>query len=275
VIFFDQAGTVVDSNDVFLRMTGYTRADIVAGTLTWRRMTPPEWVEASEAEMAAFPRIGGPAYEKSTCSRTGRARWMLFAGRDLGDGTVAEHCIRQSAAASRPRRACARARSASAPSPRTWPARSGSSTRTRSASNTSAPPSRRCGARVATRSWLISAAGQPSSTPRTESERRGACPSCSLARPFSRSYRIIRPSDGAVRHILDTGFPIRDAAGKGAPHRRDRAGHHRGRQVEQRLRDSEARQRVLIEACCHGSLTWRMAFGDNSGDCGRRFPLTG
>ncbi len=94
VIFFDQAGTVVDSNDVFLRMTGYTRADIAAGTLTWRRMTPPEWVAASEAEMAALPRTGrtGP-YEKEYLLADGSRRWMLFAGRDLGDGTVAEHWI--------------------------------------------------------------------------------------------------------------------------------------------------------------------------------------
>jgi PAS domain S-box-containing protein len=94
LIIFDHAGTVVDANGVFLRMTGYTRGDISSGTLTWRRMTPPEWVAASEAEMEKFGRTGriGP-YEKEYILADGSRGWMLLAGRDLGDGTVAEHCI--------------------------------------------------------------------------------------------------------------------------------------------------------------------------------------
>ncbi len=73
VIFFDRAGTVVDANDVFLRMTGYTREDVASGTLTWRRMTPPEWVGASEAQMAAGrARAGSGPTRRNTCWRTGR-----------------------------------------------------------------------------------------------------------------------------------------------------------------------------------------------------------
>jgi PAS domain S-box-containing protein len=94
VIYFDQTGTVIDANDVFLRMTGYSRADIDSGELTWRRMTPPEWVAVSEQQMVRLAATGliGP-YEKEYLLKNGTRRWMLFAGRDLGDGTISEFCI--------------------------------------------------------------------------------------------------------------------------------------------------------------------------------------
>ena len=94
VIFFDFSGTVVDANDVFLRITGYSREEIAARKLDWRVMTPPEWVKASEEQMANLSSTGriGP-YEKEYILKDGSRRWMLFAGRDLGDGTIAEYCI--------------------------------------------------------------------------------------------------------------------------------------------------------------------------------------
>lgn len=94
VLFFNYQGTVVGANDVFLRMTGYRREQIEARELTWRTMTPPEWVEASEKQMEQFVRTGriGP-YEKEYILADGSRRWMMFAGRDLGDGTIGEFCI--------------------------------------------------------------------------------------------------------------------------------------------------------------------------------------
>ncbi len=98
VIFFDYTGTVVDANDVFLQMVGYSKQEIAERTLTWRTMTPPEWVGASEAQMENLAKTGriGP-YEKEYILKDGSRRWMLFAGRDLGDGTIAEYCIDVSA----------------------------------------------------------------------------------------------------------------------------------------------------------------------------------
>jgi PAS domain S-box-containing protein len=94
VIFFDHSGTVVDANQVFIDMTGYSRAEINARAVTWRTMTPPEWVKASEEQMEKLARTGriGP-YEKEYILKDGSRRWMLFAGRDLGDGTIAEYAV--------------------------------------------------------------------------------------------------------------------------------------------------------------------------------------
>jgi PAS domain S-box-containing protein len=94
VMFFDTTGTVVDANDVFLRMTGYSRDEVNGRELTWRRMTPPEWVAISEEEMRKLAETGriGP-YEKEYIHKDGSRSWMMFAGRQLDAGTVVEYCI--------------------------------------------------------------------------------------------------------------------------------------------------------------------------------------
>jgi PAS domain S-box-containing protein len=75
VLFFDRDGTVIDANDSFLRMTGYARTDIERRELSWRRMTPPEWVKASEEQMQTLTSTGriGP-YEKEYFLANGSRR---------------------------------------------------------------------------------------------------------------------------------------------------------------------------------------------------------
>lgn len=94
MIFFNSEGTIIEANDVFLKMVNYTHDDVESGTLTWRKLTPPEWVASSEEQMLGFAETGriGP-YEKEYFRRDGSRRWMYFAGRDLGDGTIVEYAI--------------------------------------------------------------------------------------------------------------------------------------------------------------------------------------
>jgi PAS domain S-box-containing protein len=94
VLFFDQSGTLVDANDVFLQISGYTRAEVDNGELHWQTMTPPEWMPTSEKEMERLEATGriGP-YQKEYLCKDGTRKWMLFAGRDLGDGMISEFCI--------------------------------------------------------------------------------------------------------------------------------------------------------------------------------------
>ncbi len=94
IMIFDATGTLIGSNDAFVRMTGYSRETVEARVLTWRTMTPAEYVTKSEAQMMVLGRTGriGP-YEKEYILADGSRSWMLFAGAALGDGTVAEYCI--------------------------------------------------------------------------------------------------------------------------------------------------------------------------------------
>jgi two-component system, chemotaxis family, CheB/CheR fusion protein len=94
VIFFDDTGTLIDANEAFLHMTGYDRGQIEARELTWRAMTPPEFVETSEAQMKTLDETGriGP-YEKQYIQRDGTRRWMLFAGQRIEPNLIVEYCL--------------------------------------------------------------------------------------------------------------------------------------------------------------------------------------
>lgn len=92
VLFFDYSGTLIDANDAFLKMTGYTREQVTSKSLHWRDLTPPEYISQSEDEMKRLEQTGriGP-YEKEYLMADGSQRWMHFTGRDLGDGTLSEY----------------------------------------------------------------------------------------------------------------------------------------------------------------------------------------
>lgn len=94
LVFALPEGRLVGANGHFLRTSGYTRAEVEAGGLTWRTLTPPEYVAVSEEQMAGFAVTGriGP-YEKQYFRKDGSRAWMVFAGASLGDGTVVEYCI--------------------------------------------------------------------------------------------------------------------------------------------------------------------------------------
>ncbi len=96
VMFWDLAtGRMTDANDTFLKMMGYSRAEVAAGELTWQRLTPPEYIEASLAEVENFQLSGrvGP-YEKEYFRSDGTRQWLVFAGSSFGDNnTCVEFCV--------------------------------------------------------------------------------------------------------------------------------------------------------------------------------------
>jgi PAS domain S-box-containing protein len=95
VLLFDAAsGVLLEANDAFLHMTGYTRDQVTAHALTWRVMTPSEYTDASEAQLDVLDATGriGP-YEKEYVCADGTRSWMLVVGAALGDGTTVEYCI--------------------------------------------------------------------------------------------------------------------------------------------------------------------------------------
>jgi PAS domain S-box-containing protein len=44
MIFADFQGNIIDANDCFLEMIGYTREELEAGGIDWLGMTPPEYL---------------------------------------------------------------------------------------------------------------------------------------------------------------------------------------------------------------------------------------
>jgi PAS domain S-box-containing protein len=58
IYIVDIRGPILESNDAYLRMLGYKRADLVSGRLRWTDLTPPEWYDADKQRVERVRRIG-------------------------------------------------------------------------------------------------------------------------------------------------------------------------------------------------------------------------
>jgi PAS domain S-box-containing protein len=60
IVIFDLQGAIgiVEANDAFLRMVGYSREDLVWGRMRWRELIPPERRDAVEERVAKFKMSG-------------------------------------------------------------------------------------------------------------------------------------------------------------------------------------------------------------------------
>jgi PAS domain S-box-containing protein len=52
IVIFDFEGRVIDANDAFLDMVGYSREDLLSGRMRWTDMTPVEWRAVTEQRVA-------------------------------------------------------------------------------------------------------------------------------------------------------------------------------------------------------------------------------
>jgi PAS domain S-box-containing protein len=79
VIYFKSDGQITEANDAFLRMSGYTRADLGKGLMRWDTMTPPEYMTASMKAIEEFETTGRTnPYEKEYIRKDGSRWWALF-----------------------------------------------------------------------------------------------------------------------------------------------------------------------------------------------------
>ena len=213
VIFFSRDGRITETNEAFLKMSGYTRDDVQEGRVRWDKMTPPEWMSLTLEEMNRFGATGkiGP-YEKQYIRKDGTRWWGLFTGTKLGENFGVEYVLDVSDT----KEAAERLRQ--------------SEERFRQFAENSADVF-----------WILNAKtqqleyinpiyekmfGQPRElvmhdrkrrldlvVPEDRQEAATGLPRALAGETFTRNYRIIRPSDGEQRWIRDTGFPIRDAQG--------------------------------------------------------------
>lgn len=72
MLFWNTAGKIVDANEAFLRIVGYTRDDVRAGLLDWYGMTPPEYRTLDDNALREVAATGVCApYEKIFLHRDG------------------------------------------------------------------------------------------------------------------------------------------------------------------------------------------------------------
>lgn len=86
VIFANFSGQITDANDLFLKMVGYSRADLLAGKVRWDDMIPPEYrhLDQRAIEQSLNPQVGIP-WEKEFIRQDG-SRVPVLVGGTLLDG---------------------------------------------------------------------------------------------------------------------------------------------------------------------------------------------
>jgi len=68
----DLQGLILDANDAFLRMVGYSREELLSGEVRWDTLTAPEYRRLDEQAVAALRQQGAcPPYEKELVRKDG------------------------------------------------------------------------------------------------------------------------------------------------------------------------------------------------------------
>ena len=155
IVIADMHGDILDANDTYLRMLGYSREELLSGPMRWADLTPPElahvgvraveqlqttgvarpW-ETEYVSQGRQPRAGPRRRRDARLPRGHRVH------RDLTERKRVEEDRKQEQAGrvQRPRRRCGRARSSSARR-RRWRRSGGSPAASRTTSTTCSPSS--------------------------------------------------------------------------------------------------------------------------------------
>ena len=84
VLISDMDGRVLEANDAFLRIVGYTRDDLASGRIRWTELTPPEWHAASQRAVAQLRATGSAdLFEKEYLRKDGTRVPVLIAAAAL------------------------------------------------------------------------------------------------------------------------------------------------------------------------------------------------
>src|SRR6266568_5483255 len=77
-------GRVIEANDAFLRIVGYTRDDLASGRIRWTELTPPEWHAASQRAVEQLRATGSAdLFEKEYLRKDGTRVPVLVAAAAL------------------------------------------------------------------------------------------------------------------------------------------------------------------------------------------------
>ncbi len=78
ILFGNVDGSVVDANDLFLEMIGYTRHELQSQSIRWTNITPPVFLPLDENAIQEAQRFGAcRPYEKQYIRKDGTPFWVL------------------------------------------------------------------------------------------------------------------------------------------------------------------------------------------------------
>jgi len=89
VVIGDENGQLIEVNDYYLNLLGYTRDEFNAGAIDWRRITPPEHIPADEKAIQEMREQGiCSPYEKEYYRKDGSRVWVYLRDALLPDGKL-------------------------------------------------------------------------------------------------------------------------------------------------------------------------------------------
>jgi len=92
IVTGNMSGALLDANETFLDMVGYTRAELQSGQVRWVDLTPPEWRYVDLEAIEQLKRVGiAPVREKEYIRKDG-TRFPLLVGTALLEGDAGE-CV--------------------------------------------------------------------------------------------------------------------------------------------------------------------------------------
>jgi PAS domain S-box-containing protein len=81
IIMWDLEGRILEANQAFLHMVGYSRDDLVSGGLCWTALTPPEWMYTHEQAVVELRATGShKPFEKEYLRKDGSRVPVLLGG---------------------------------------------------------------------------------------------------------------------------------------------------------------------------------------------------
>ena len=85
ICIWDVDGRIIEANEAYLHMLGYSRDDLVAGRLRWTALTPDEWSEAVERAAAELRATGScKTFEKEYFRKDGTRVPVLLGAATFG-----------------------------------------------------------------------------------------------------------------------------------------------------------------------------------------------
>jgi PAS domain S-box-containing protein len=90
VIFWDTSGNIIEANDAFLRIVGFTRQDLASGRLNWVALTPPELAKRDKLALKQIEERGVcEPYEKEYIRQDG-SRVAVLIGSAISEDSLNE-----------------------------------------------------------------------------------------------------------------------------------------------------------------------------------------
>jgi PAS domain S-box-containing protein len=83
IFIWNLDGEIVEANEAFLRMVGYSRDDLVSGHVHWRELTPAEWRDADDRRVAQLKATGIAQPHEKEYLRKGGGRVPVLVGGAL------------------------------------------------------------------------------------------------------------------------------------------------------------------------------------------------